>query len=136
MVRVHGAFGTFLADRPPTPQLWVAGGIGIIPFLALLRAGPVSQPTTLLYLYRTEVDAAFLHELRSLAKGDHQLTLKALATGDEAPDLNSLLHDTQGLAHYECYLCGPQGMVAALRKYLHNRGVTPHQIHFEKFDFR
>ncbi len=136
MVRVHGAFGTFLADRPPTPQLWVAGGIGIIPFLALLRAGPVTQPTTLLYLYRTEVDAAFLQELRALANGDQQLSLKALATGDEAPDLNPLLPSTQELAHYECYLCGPPGMVAALRKDLHNRGVKPHQIHFEKFEFR
>lgn len=136
MVRVHGAFGAFLADRSPAPQLWVAGGIGIMPFLALLRAGPVNQPTTLLYFYRTEVDAAFLHELRALAKVDQQLYLKVLATGDEAPDLNSLLHDTQGLAHYECYLCGPPGMVAALRKDLHKRGVTPHQIHFEKFEFR
>ena len=85
---------------------------------------------------RTEVDAAFLHELQALANGDQQLSLKALATGDDAPDLNSLLPDTQGLAHHECYLCGPPGMVAALRKALHNRGVTPHQIHFEKFEFR
>ncbi|MBK8569995.1 MAG: ferric reductase-like transmembrane domain-containing protein [Nitrosomonadales bacterium] len=136
MVRVHGAFGTFLADRPPTPQLWVAGGIGIMPFLALLRAGPVNQPTTLLYLYRTEVDAAFLHELQVIAKGDQLLSLKALATGDKAPDLDSLLPDTQGFLNYECYLCGPPGMVAAFRKDLHNRGVTPHQIHFEKFEFR
>ena len=135
LARMHGAFGTFLADRPPKPQLWVAGGIGIIPFLALLRTGPVDQPTMLLYLYRTEVDAAFLHELRTLANLDQQLSLKALATGDEAPDLKSLL-DTQGLAKYECYLCGPPAMVAALTKYLHNRDVTPQQIQFEKFEFR
>ncbi|WP_287668082.1 hypothetical protein [Accumulibacter sp.] len=45
--RVHGAFGTFLAERPAAAQLWLAGGIGITPFLALLRAGPLSQPTTL-----------------------------------------------------------------------------------------
>jgi predicted ferric reductase len=46
LARVHGAFGTFLAERPAAPQLWLAGGIGITPFLALLRAGPVSQETT------------------------------------------------------------------------------------------
>jgi len=67
LARVHGAFGTFLAERPAAPQLWLAGGIGITPFLALLRAGPLSQQTTLVYLYRAEADAAFLQELRAFA---------------------------------------------------------------------
>jgi predicted ferric reductase len=29
LARVHGAFGTFLAERLAAPQLWLAGGIGI-----------------------------------------------------------------------------------------------------------
>jgi ferredoxin-NADP reductase len=97
LARVHGAFGTFLAERPAAPQLWLAGGIGITPFLALLRAGPLSQETRLVYLYRAEADAAFLQELRALAERDPQLSLQALATGNEPPNLDSLLPEARAL---------------------------------------
>jgi ferredoxin-NADP reductase len=106
LARVHGAFGTFLADRPAAPQLWLAGGIGITPFLALLRAGPVSQPTTLVYLYRAEGDAAFLPELRELAERDPQLSLQALATGNEPPNPDSFLPAPGQLGDKECHCAG------------------------------
>lgn len=134
--RVHGAFGTFLADRPPMPQLWVAGGIGVTPFLALLRAGPVAQPTMLLYLYRADADAAFLQELRDCAANDPNFSLQALATGNEVPDLGTLLPSTKYLARHECYLCGPPGMLAAAKRSLLGRGIAPRHIHFENFEFR
>ena len=139
IARVHGAFGTFLAERSAAPQLWVAGGIGITPFLALLRAGKLTQPTTLLYLYRAERlehGGAFLAELSDLANTDPLLTLKTLATGSKAPDLNTLLPDTLGLAHYECYMCGPPGMINTFRTFLRGRGMAARHIHFEKFGFR
>ena len=136
LARVHGAFGTFLADRPAAPQLWLAGGIGITPFLALLRAGPLSQRTTLVYLYRAEADAAFLQELRALAERDPHLSLQALATGNEPSDVNAFLPDAVKLAGVECYLCGPPGMLAAVRQSLHARGIQPRHIHFENFGFR
>jgi len=134
--RVHGAFGTFLAERPAAAQLWLAGGIGITPFLALLRAGPLSQPTTLVYLHRSPADAAFLEEIRVLADGDPQLSLQALATGSAPADLDSLLPAAPALAGIECYLCGPPAMIAVVRQSLRKRGVTPRHIHFENFGFR
>ncbi|MBI2277616.1 MAG: ferric reductase-like transmembrane domain-containing protein [Dechloromonas sp.] len=136
LARVHGAFGSFLADRPAAPQLWVAGGIGITPFLAQLRAGPLEQPTRLLYLYRSEPDAAFLPELRALTAQDPKLSLRAVATGPTPPDLHALLPEAPGLAQHDCYLCGPPGMVAGLQKVLNERGIAPRHIHFENFEFR
>lgn len=136
LARVHGAFGTFLAERPAAPQLWLAGGIGITPFLALLRADLVNQPTTLLYLYRAEADAAFLQELRALAERDPQLSLQALVTGNDPPNLDSLLPPACELAEIECYLCGPPGMIAAVRQCLYERGIKPRHIHFENFGLR
>ncbi|WP_300456363.1 ferric reductase-like transmembrane domain-containing protein [Accumulibacter sp.] len=136
LARVHGAFGTFLADRPAAPQLWLAGGIGITPFLALLRAGPLGQPTTLVYLHRRAADAAFLQEIRALAESDRQLTLHALATGNEPPDLAALLPAAPALAGIECYLCGPPAMIDAVRQVLRERGIRPRHIHFENFGFR
>lgn len=136
LARVDGGFGGFLAERPAAPQLWVAGGIGITPFLAQLRAGPVDQPTRLLYLYRDECEAAFLAELRALTANDPKLSLRAVATGPTPPDLHALLPEAPGLAQHDCYLCGPPGMVAGLRKVLNERGITAQHIHFENFEFR
>lgn len=134
--RVQGPFGSFLADRPPVPQVWIAGGIGITPFLAVLRAGALSQPTLLLYLHRNAADGAFLAELQALAAKDPQLALRAIATGDDLPDLAALLPQASGLAGLECYLCGPPGLVAAATALLRQRGVRPAHIHYESFDFR
>jgi predicted ferric reductase len=134
--RVQGAFGTFLADRPALSQWWVAGGIGVTPFLSLLRAGRVGTPTTLLYLYRTQADAAFLPELRSIAAAEPMLSLQAVAIGDALPDLEHLLPDASHLRGCECYLCGPPGLVAAVKRALGQRGVTARHIHFENFEMR
>jgi predicted ferric reductase len=136
LARVHGAFGDFLADRPSSPQLWVAGGIGITPFLAQLRAGSLKQQTLLLYLYRAETDAAFLQEIQAMAANDPNLSLRAVATGKDIPDLNIILPEASSLAQHDCYLCGPPGMVAGLRKALSGRGITSRHIHFENFEFR
>lgn len=134
--RVHGPFGVFLAERSPGPELWVAGGIGITPFIALLRESPPSWPTTLLYLYRQETDAAFLNELRVLAATAPLLSVTAVATGDDVPDLPSILPDSATLFGRQCYLCGPPALITTVRQVLVERGVKPDHIHFERFDFR
>jgi predicted ferric reductase len=134
--RVQGAFGSFLADPQGAPQLWVAGGIGVTPFLGLLRTGHITAPTTLLYLYRTEEDAAFLPELRVIAAALPLLSLRTAATGSALPDLPRLLPDAQHLAGCECCLCGPPALVAGLKRVLRQRGVTARHIHFENFELR
>lgn len=136
MVRLQGPFGRFLTEGAADPQLWVAGGVGITPFVGALRSGPRAQPTTLIYLYRREEDAAFVDELRTLAATDPQLTLKARACGDDLPDFGELLAGIAGLRGRQVQICGPRGMVQALKAQLKERGLPAESIHFESFDFR
>lgn len=136
MARVQGGFGCFLAEQTTAPQLWIAGGIGITPFLARLRTAPLSLPTQLFYFYKRDADAAFLEELQRLADNDPQLTLHPVATGTALPDLDLVASAGTALAKHECYLCGPPGLVASLRTWLKARGITPRHIHFENFEFR
>jgi len=134
--RIQGPFGAFLAARAAAPELWVAGGIGITPFMALLRASPPACPTILLYLYRIATDAAYLYELQDIATRTPMLTLLAHATGDDLPDLAALLPDAATLSGRHCYLCGPAGLVSGVDRVLRARGVTSDFIHYESFDFR
>jgi predicted ferric reductase len=135
-VRIQGAFGSFLAERSCAPQLWVAGGVGITPFVARLRDRPLDRQTRLLYLYRTEEDAAFLPEIRAIAATNPQLSFRGVATGDGVPDLDLILPDAEALAEHECYLCGPPAMVASVEAALQQRGITPRYLHLENFEFR
>lgn len=136
LVRLQGPFGVFFEGAPKAPQLWIAGGVGITPFMAALRRGVVLQPTTLIYLYRTENDAAFLDELHALAAAHAELQLISIATGDALPDLDGLLSKVSGLAQREVRLCGPAAMVEAAKALLRERGLPRRSIHFESFDFR
>jgi predicted ferric reductase len=131
VARVQGAFGTLFDDKQNLPELWVAGGMGITPFLALLRAGHVTAPTTLLYLYRMPADAAFLQELQALANVDKHLTVQAVSTADGPRDLGALLPDADRLFGRECYVCGPPRLIGGVRRALRERGVTPRHIHSE-----
>jgi predicted ferric reductase len=134
--RVQGPFGVFLTERPTGPELWVAGGIGITPFIALLRESSPRWLTTLVYLYRRDTDAAFLNELRTLAAAAPLLSLTAVATGNDLPDLAAILPDSAILSGRHCYLCSPPALIASVRRVLIERGVKTDHIHFERFDFR
>lgn len=134
--RIQGAFGSFLAEPSHSPQLWVAGGLGITPFVARLRDRPLERRTLLLYLYRAEAEAAFLAELRATAVTDPQLFFRGIAAGDGVPDLDLVLPDAATLAGHECYVCGPPAMVAGVRAVLQRRGIEPRHLHLENFEFR
>ncbi|AKJ68382.1 hypothetical protein PATSB16_23910 [Pandoraea thiooxydans] len=136
LVRVQGPFGHFLASAPNAPQLWIAGGIGITPFIAAIRAGGISQQTTLIYLYREERDAAFLDELKARAGVDANFELIAEAVGKRLPDVPRLLSRVTRLRQRQVQICGPAGLVKALRSGLRELGVLERSIHYESFDFR
>ncbi len=136
LVRVQGPFGTFLGENESAPQLWVAGGVGITPFVAALRARPRTRPTTLIYLFRQAASAAFLDELTRHAERGPLFDLLTVETGKVPADFPRLLQQVAQLAQCEVNICGPTPMVNALLPHLHRRGVEPKMIHYERFDFR
>lgn len=134
--RIHGPFGDFLSKLPPRPQLWIAGGIGITPFLGVLRQRALQQPTQLLYLYRGAQEAAYLAELTQLAHSHPELALTVDATETGVPDLAQRLPLADALTGRECYVCGPPALIEAVSRLLIGRGLPADRIHFERFDFR
>lgn len=134
--RLQGPFGVFLEQASSAPQLWVAGGIGITPFMAALRARPCSQPTALLYLFRSEADAAFLSELNAMADTDPQFELLPHPSDKGRPDFTEILSKISHISEREVYICGPLPMVETLMPVLRQYGVVASAIHHERFDFR
>ena len=69
-VTIEGPYGDFFPEREPEKQLWIAGGIGITPFLArarhLARRGRAAD-IRLVYCVQDEARARFLDELQTIA---------------------------------------------------------------------
>jgi len=135
-VRLQGPFGDFLTKAGDARQLWVAGGIGITPFVAALRAGAIPPQTALIYLVRTGADAPFLDEIRQIAGQCPELQFIAQASGAALPDLDALLAQVDSIDRRQVHVCGPAALVERLRPRLLARGVPPEHIHSESFDFR
>jgi predicted ferric reductase len=133
LARVQGGFGTFLGKPAAARQFWIAGGMGLTPFLSLLRSGRLDRPTTMIYLYRAEADALFLDELRKIAGRLPQLTLRLTATGDGMPNPASILDGADEVTKGEFWLCGPPPMIEIFTRYLHRRGIANRRLHFENF---
>ncbi|MEL6983657.1 MAG: ferric reductase-like transmembrane domain-containing protein, partial [Actinomycetota bacterium] len=84
-VLVEGPYGRFepLAE-PGHPTLWVAGGVGITPFLSAidaLPAAPVEQRPILVYCVGQRADATAIETLEA-AEADGRIVLHVMASAD------------------------------------------------------
>jgi ferredoxin-NADP reductase len=140
--------GTFtLPDDPARPVVFLAGGIGITPFVSMLRheakAGS-ARPRLLVYSNRRPEDAPFLAELQALAGASGPFRLVATMTEMERSAREwtgeRAMVDAAFLARHlpagptpVHYLAGPPAMVAALRALLKGSGIADGDIRTDEF---
>lgn len=139
-VLVRGPYGRFDAEGAGKKQIWLAGGIGLTPFLSKLRAMQPGDPRQihLVYAAREEQDAIFLEELKTRAAELGNVTLVPLFSDEgnfaRVDMMKQKLPDP--LNSYEYFMCGPKPMVDGLMKDLKTEGVARSNIHTEAFEFR
>ena len=136
--RLEGPFGSFSLQKDSAhSQTWIAGGIGITPFLSWARSlnGPVRAD--LYYCTPGAGQAHFLDELYEIA--DRHPAFRVIPIRKKS--LGRLtVDDLEGvnpnLRNGEVFICGPPLMIDNLTTGLLERGVAPEHIHSESFDFR
>lgn len=83
-VSIDGPFGSFgLHENPARAAVFIAGGIGITPFISILRQATQvqsSQRLILIYSNRRPEEAAFLAELQQLEEQNSNFRLVATMT--------------------------------------------------------
>ncbi|MDH4984176.1 FAD-binding oxidoreductase [Aminobacter anthyllidis] len=140
---VRGPFGIFYLRANPKPKLFVAGGTGLAPIIAMLRGIDrlSSPPLSLVLGFADEQDAYAIDQLKVLA---NELPLEIVMTADTAnPGWSGKTgNPVAGIGHVtgvplqegtEAYLCGPPGMVGAARKALRELGLHQDDIFNEEF---
>jgi ferredoxin-NADP reductase len=146
-VKLLGPSGQFTLPKVVRPAALIAGGIGITPFISMLRqAAKEESPRSLVLIYsnRRPEDAAFLGELEELARRNGNFRFVATMTEMEKSTARwqgetglvnaGLIHrSVKGLANPVYYVVGPPGMVAAMVDTLHSAGVPEERIVTEEF---
>lgn len=147
-VEIDGPSGSLTLHRNPSRAgVLITGGIGITPFISMLRSAAknrIKQPLLLLYSNRRPEDAAFLAELERLEKQNSSFHMIATMTDmehssqawrghTEMIDSAFVKSAVKNLPEPIYYLTGPPGMVEAMRKVLSDAGVDEDDVRSEEF---
>ena len=139
-VAVEGPYGRFDFRKGSGQQIWIAGGVGITPFLAWVQslAKDENRRIHLFYSVRTAEEAIGLDILKDatalfpcfsfdlvVTTQDGRLDARRVARG--AP------FDPNGA---DFFFCGPVNLRNAILKGLKSLGITPRRVRFELFEFR
>lgn len=121
----------FQLDLSAPRYIFIAGGIGITPILAMIRflKGSSGKPFELYYLTRCAEMTAFLDEIREMDGPNSAITIHH-DNGDPANAFNLWpVLEEPSKAHIYC--CGPRPLMDAVRDMT---GHWPlHAVHFEDF---
>lgn len=145
---LRGPAGKFSLDREDTrPAVFLAGGIGITPFVSLLRQAAhdrLARDLWMFYSNRRPEDAAFLDELVGLQQRNSRYRFVGTMTEMEKSsrpwsgdtgflDRAMLERHLKELAASVYYVAGPPGLVEAMQKILAGTGVTEEAIRTDEF---
>lgn len=141
-VHIGGPYGSFMtnyaSDKRPT--VFLAGGIGITPFVDQIIANDGKKEQWLFAANRTKKTAVLVPEVAPYLKNRlvpiYSQETSPLQPGEESGYITAeILQKYLGndLSKYSFYLCGPQGMMISARKLLIASGVQSSQIENETF---
>ena len=141
-VRVEGPYGRFDFGGAQARQIWVAGGIGITPFVARMQArvqdeahAGAAAPVDLFYS-TSAPDEGFIARLRELAAQARVKLHVLVSQRDGRLDADGICRKVPDWKLAGVWFCGPAGFGATLRDTLAARGLPAERFHQELFEMR
>lgn len=143
-----GPYGSFtLHKNTAKPAVFLAGGIGVTPFMSIVKDALHKRLQHQLYLFHSNnapADTPFLDTLTALDRSDPNFHYVPTMTGMEKSDQkwdgdqgfitkDMIERHLSDLATPIFYLAGPPAFVAAMRKMLAAAGADEDNIRFEEF---
>ncbi|GIM93317.1 ferredoxin reductase [Paractinoplanes toevensis] len=141
-IELRGPVGGWFVWRPAQekPVLLLAGGSGVVPLMAMIRARGAAkgkQPFRLIYSVRTPEDACYAQELSRRVRDDPGLDVHFVHTRVtprkriDVATINSYGWPADFTP--DCYVCGPTTFVEAAADILVALGHDPKRIRTERF---
>lgn len=141
---LNGPYGEFTFSGEYPKVVMIAGGIGITPFMSMIRYcadNTVPAAITLLYGNRSEESIAFKEELDLLMQRNKNLRIvHCLSQPGDAwkgrhghLDLKTIQEEVPDYLDAAFYLCGPPALVEDFEKILQAQDISEDRIHDESF---
>jgi ferredoxin-NADP reductase len=149
-IYLQGPYGQFTIDPSQDKNIvMIAGGIGITPFISMIRTNTQIQstiPMTLLYSYRTGHHIPYHDELQQLAAKNPYLRLaffvsdtstipesaRMLSGRITESHIHKIVEQTPSGGTY--FICGPQAFMDHTESMLTAEGISESQIITESFN--
>lgn len=133
-IEASGPMGGFVLADPTAPFVMVAGGIGITPYLAMLRQmhhDGVQIRGQLLYANRTD-QIPYKSEFDNLAQAHKGFEVQYFV-GDHQITIDDLTASGTSLGEPIFYLSGPEPMVGHFEQQLFDAGIEPGRVKTDYF---
>lgn len=139
VVRLDGPYGDFfLPVESEFKELWIAGGIGVTPFLSRARTLALRAErydVCFIYCVQDASKAVFMEEFRRIAVEQPGLKLfPHYFSVEGALSAEFLTNVCPDVAERLCYLCGPLPLMQIAKDLLQKRGVAESRIRSEDFE--
>lgn len=136
---VEGPYGAFFpSDESGDPELWIAGGIGITPFLGRIRHILASQSpidAVLIFCVQDESRALFLDELVASSAREPGLRLQMHYFHQQGPLAREFVETAcPDAASRTVHACGPMPLLSIVHSLARQIGVPHSRIVTEEFD--
>src|SRR5690606_22726314 len=136
---LYGPYGRF-ERKPASCEIWIAGGVGISPFVSWLVDDKARdfEHVTLFYFFTPGREFPSAETLAKLAKS-RGASLVPVRGGPSRPESREQLDRvvrSAGTAEVESSFCGPHGLLAAVRERMRALGVPQARLRYERIEFR
>lgn len=137
VMMVDGPYGKFsYQEMSNKNQIWLAGGVGITPFLSMARSLTNDYKVDLFYCTATKDEAVLYEELARISLANPNFRLISWCSGNQGFINGEKISDlSSGFEDKDILLCGPGGFMRNLRKQLTVFRVKNKNIHSEEFKF-
>ncbi len=134
---IEGPHGRFRHTRGTARQVWIAGGVGVAPFLSWLRGLEHELHHSVDFFYSNDGPAPFAEEIHTIAGRFPSLRVHLIDTSVDGRVTVARVLGAAGEANgLSVFMCGPKGMLSALQGDLRRAGIPGARIHREYFDWR
>lgn len=133
---LYGPYGKFghKMNFDKRINIWIAGGIGVTPFLSML---PNREPLNTVYLFyctKDKEEAVFLPEIESRIAGKNNIRFTPWFSKVHGRLNARKIQEIVDTKQAEIYICGPKIMMSSLCSQFITQGVSEKQIHLEDFN--
>lgn len=137
---LYGPYGQFAGSASSFKNcIWIAGGIGITPFLSMLSS-EVEKPTDksihFYYTYSTKEEGSFLNQIKVLSEKAPHIQFFDWCTQEKKRLSADVIKNHLNLADIDAiFICGSLSMMEGLKKQFMSIGVAEQKIVYENFAY-